>query len=473
MGNLDTTRQPVSAPVDSGAPWTPDTQYTVENNQFRVTETIPADAVDIDGNEIVQGGLYCYPTVPHTSSATLTVEDLALMKRKGGGDGESLFSDDMTTEAARVHTLEHDVTFKRADNAQGNPTFSHTLDSAGAVETGAYDYAADGNTVVSSALHEINGGGHGWRFTGEAKLNVNGENGLPGDVVVSNGGRGSDPVPGYSAQNLVKVEGGMVDFATAEPTQNLANSYTRYWNTTATAQYPVGLYALVTDFNTLSGFAWRQESVEGCVLSMGGELFLVEGGELKPIPEATSQLYRELSSWTINGTDTRIHKPELLGNVEVVAVEDTETGATRYIWKDTDLPLDGPRYVRLRVRLDPANTTSMMFRAARPSNPSEFIVDLATGETSIDQSGTAPVPVVVSRHITADFAEYLVRFPQLTDATLWQLYPAIGPNGITNRNDYDPASVGRVDLELLDTNASPEATGNTCLLYTSPSPRDS
>ena len=79
MSNLDTTRQPVSEPVDSGAPWAPDTPYTVGNNLFRVTETIPADAVDIDGNAIVPNDLYCYPTVPHTSPASLTVEDLSLI----------------------------------------------------------------------------------------------------------------------------------------------------------------------------------------------------------------------------------------------------------------------------------------------------------------------------------------------------------------------------------------------------------
>ena len=151
--------------------------------------------------------------------------------------------------------------------------------------------------------------------------------------------------------------------------------------------------------------------------------------------QPTSQFYRELSSWNVNGTNTRVHKPQLIGNVEVVGVEDADDDATRYIWKDTDLPLDGPRYVRLRVRLDPANTTSMMFRAARPSNPCEFIIDLASGDHHVDQSGAAPVPVVIKDpHITADFAEYLIRFPQLTDATLWQLYPSVGPNGITNRN---------------------------------------
>jgi len=189
-------------------------------------------------------------------------------------------------------------------------------------------------------------------------------------------------------------------------------------------------------------------------------LFEFSGLGWFPVVEDSSQLYRELSSWTVNGTSTRIHKPELIGNVEVVGVEDTETGATRYIWKETDLPLDGPRYVRLRVRINAANTTSMMFRAARPSNPCELIIDLATGEAHTDQSGTAPIPVVFPGHITSDFAEYLVRFPKLEDATLWQFYPAVGPNGITNRNGYAPASVGRVDLELLTTNAAPEATGN-------------
>jgi len=190
-----------------------------------------------------------------------------------------------------------------------------------------------------------------------------------------------------------------------------------------------------------------------------------DAGAGSEIPDSSSEtnrskLHRELSSWTVNGTSTRIHEPELLGNVEVVSVEDADAGAIRYIWKGTDLPLDGPRYAHFRVRLDPANTTSMMFRAAAPSNPSELIVDLATGVASIDQSNAAALPVVLRSHITSDFAEYLVQFPQNADATLWQLYPSIGPNGITNRNEYTPASVGKVYLEFLDTNASPEAFGN-------------
>lgn len=188
--------------------------------------------------------------------------------------------------------------------------------------------------------------------------------------------------------------------------------------------------------------------------------FKLEGDGWFPVAEESSEFYRELSSWNINGTNTRIHLPELQGNVEVVAVEDTEAGANRYIWKDTDLPIDGPRYAHFRVRLDPANTTSMMFRAARPSNPSELIVDLATGETFVDQNGAAPVPVVMRKHVTPDFGEYLVQFPKLDGATLWQLYPAAGPNGITNRNGYDAASIGKVYLEFLDTNASPMPTGN-------------
>ena len=40
---LNTTRQPVSESVDSGALWKGDTDYAVDKNLFRVTETIPVE----------------------------------------------------------------------------------------------------------------------------------------------------------------------------------------------------------------------------------------------------------------------------------------------------------------------------------------------------------------------------------------------------------------------------------------------
>ena len=197
---------------------------------------------------------------------------------------------------------------------------------------------------------------------------------------------------------------------------------------------------------------------------LGARLFQFEGTGWFPVtPDSTSssRLFRELDSWDVNGTNTRVHPPELLGNVEVVAIEDANAGANRFISKTTDLPTDGPRYLHFRVRIDAANTTSMMIRAAATNFPSELIVDLATGEAFVDNNGTAPFPVIVRKHVTSDFAEYVVRFPQIATATVWQLFPAVGPNGITNRNGYDPATVGKVYFEKdLDTNAAPEATGN-------------
>ena len=58
---------------------------------------------------------------------------------------------------------------------------------------------------------------------------------------------------------------------------------------------------------------------------LGARLFQFEGTGWFPVtPDSTpsSRLFRGLDSWDVNGTNTRVHPPELLGNVEVVAVED-------------------------------------------------------------------------------------------------------------------------------------------------------
>ena len=102
-----------------------------------------------------------------------------------------------------------------------------------------------------------------------------------------------------------------------------------------------------------------------------------------------------------------------------------------------------------------------MIRAAAVNNPSELIVDLSTGEAFVDQNGGAQLPVIEHGHVTSDFAEYLVRFPQIANATVWQLFPAVGPSGITNRNGFDVESVGKAFFEILDTNAAPELEPET------------
>ena len=193
---------------------------------------------------------------------------------------------DLTTDGPREHTLLHDVVIKTPDNAEGNPTFETEFGQFGSFRLDAHDYEADQETVVSSFRSNHNGGGLEWDFTGQAKLNINNENGLPGDVFISRGGRGDAPVPGYSKQNLVIVDGGQVDFTTAPPTLNFANFETRYWNTTANAQFPVGLYSIVSDFDTLSGFAFREEESDGCVLSMDGDAFLNNAGTLTSLSSA-------------------------------------------------------------------------------------------------------------------------------------------------------------------------------------------
>ena len=145
---------------------------------------------------------------------------------------------------------------------------------------------------MSSTRVNVNGGSVNLTFDGESRLIVNGESGLPSDVVVSGGGRGDDQAPHYSAQNYIKVTGGKFDFTTAEPVQNLDNAYTRYWNTTAGTgsgtgeAFVVGLYHLKPDFNTLSGWGWALEESDGCALSIGGEVYLDDNGTLKPMVNA-------------------------------------------------------------------------------------------------------------------------------------------------------------------------------------------
>ena len=421
MANLDTTRQPVSVPVDSGAPWAPDTPYTEKNNLFRVTETIPADAVDIDGNAIVPNGLYCYPTVPHTSPSSLTVEELALMKRKGGGGDGNLFSEDMTTDAARVHTLDHDVTFKRADNAQGNPIFSHTLDSFGAIETRAYDYGADGNTVVSSTQHQIHGGGYNLRFTGEARLNVNGDNGLPGDVVVSGGGKGGQPAPHYAAQNLVKIQD-MLDFTAAEPPVGLANSYNRFYNTVAGAgsdsgdTFVVGLYACVPDFNTISGFGWRLEDTNGCAISFGGEVYLDDNGTLKPMVNdgvIGTKIDETFKGWETTNADTPPLEIKFENGKEFALLQDTSATSRGSYSSNGSLAVPAVDETTLfYLRYYKENTTNAgLLRLAVTGQAADFYFNFQNTHHRFNTVGnTAILPQWVSSREDDETIEHLIRF---------------------------------------------------------------
>jgi len=169
----------------------------------------------------------------------------------------------------------------------------------------------------------------------------------------------------------------------------------------------------------------------------------------------TSELYRELSTWTKNGTATILHPPQVIDNVEVVGIEDTEAGAQRYFLKTTDTPSDGNRYLHFRVRLDATNTHSMMIRAGRSSNVAEFNVSLDNGAHLLTRVGNVRLPEVVRQHVTENFAEFLVRMPEIANSDTWQLYPSVGPNGMTSRSDYAASTVGATYFEFLDTNAAP------------------
>lgn len=171
----------------------------------------------------------------------------------------------------------------------------------------------------------------------------------------------------------------------------------------------------------------------------------------------TSKLSRELATWA-QGNQIIITEPKVVEGVEVISISDNSTTANRSINKTYDLPIGESRFVKLKVRLNSTNTTSMMLRAALPSVTSEFIVDLSTGDTNVDQNGFGVAPTVLSAHVTRTTGEYIVEFPPLAGATVWQLFPSVGPNGITNRTGFDVASTGEVLIECLETSVLPPVT---------------
>jgi len=191
------------------------------------------------------------------------------------GSSDNLFSANLTTTQARSHTLDHNFVIGKS-NANDNLTFEMELQSFGQFGLDARDYAADQNTVVSRSVFDLHGGAISMRFIGDSKLSINGSTGLPRQRVSSSGGAGAD-VPGYQNPSIVEAEGSF-DFNVNAPGLNLANFGNYYWNNTATAQYPVGLYSVVSSFNTASGFDLSPETAPA--VAFGGQTYQIFNGVL-------------------------------------------------------------------------------------------------------------------------------------------------------------------------------------------------
>ena len=380
----------------------------------------------------------------------------------------NIFTPNLSSDGSVTHVFNgfDTVEFNR-DNAQGSSVFNYEFgDDRLSIDTRGF--AVNGTTVVSRSDFEINPDGFRFDQRGNSQfflpddngVNTQLEGGFPRQRVSSQGQVGANNPTVFLNPSIIKVEDEL-DFTTNEPTLGIAIAGNYYWNTTANATFQVGLYAAKVDpdFLTLSGFLWELQT-DVCNITLNGQQYLVEGAtRTSLVGREASELFRELDTWAINDSTTEVSKAEILGNVEVVGVSDNDTLGNRSINKETDLPIDGPRYVHFRVRLNPSNTHSVMMRSAFPGNASEIIVNLDTGQYFVDQSGSADVPVVIKQHITSDFAEFLVEFEQMP-ATVWQIFPATGPNTITNRTQYNPNTTGTTYFEFLDTNAPHDAVDN-------------
>lgn len=199
------------------------------------------------------------------------------------GSSDNLFSADLTTTQARSHTLDHNFVIGKS-NANDNLTFEMELQSFGQFGLDARDYAADQNTVVSRSVFNLHGGAISMRFVGDSKLSINGSTGLPRQRVSSSGGAGDD-APGYQNPSIVEAVGSF-DFNVDAPELNLANFGNYYWNNTATAQYPVGLYSVVSSFNTASGFDLSPETAPA--VAFGGKTYQIFNGVLSEFGGSSS-----------------------------------------------------------------------------------------------------------------------------------------------------------------------------------------
>ena len=424
--------------VDSGEPWAAGAEYKAgEVFSHVVTQTT---AVDVNGDAVPAGaGLFSYP-VDTTAGATATLAEIAQWTPYTPAVTPNLFTEDLTTTAPRNHTLDHDFVMSRS-NGNDNLTFEMELQAFGQFGLDARDYAADQNTVVSRTTFDVNGGAASMRFIGDSKLQINGTSGLPRQRVSSAGGAGGN-IPGYQNPSIIKVEAS-VDFTTP-PALNLANFGKYYWNNTASAQFPIGLYSIVSSFDTISGFDFRPET-DACVVDIDDELSQVVNGALVPFDNSLFRLFDGMD--LDNGALPPV--ASTFGGFPSVILEDAGSNTAHYGYTE-QLPLTEPQTVRLKLKRDAAGHSFLLRTTG--AGTQELIVSLDTGEVNVDSSGAGVPPTVLSSHVDTDTITVIATFQPNAGITLWDYFPAVGPAGIVGGGGYSGATQGTAELLGIDFN---------------------
>lgn len=164
----------------------------------------------------------------------------------------NIFTDNLISEGDRTHTFPATTIEEHKflnQNALGNDVYEFIYGS-NSFDITAYGYALDQTTQVTKTGLQVNAGSRLDSYEGNSKLRINGDSGMPRQRYSSNGWFGVNNPPKYDNPSIIKVDGGEIDFTTAEPDlSSNANANMYFWNNTAGAGsssgiiYQTGLYA--------------------------------------------------------------------------------------------------------------------------------------------------------------------------------------------------------------------------------------
>jgi len=190
--------------------------------------------------------------------------------------GDNLFTADLMSSGDRSHTLndQDQLEFIKL-TPLGDQEYLFRIGN-GVFEVDSREYS--GATLLDRGRFIVGAGGVNESYSGFGTYTINGSAGLPRQRRISNG---NNAQPSYGSPSVVDAVA-QLDFNADEPTLGFGINGNYYWNTTATPTRPVGLYAVVPSFDTLSGFDFELQTDETLV-RIDGEVFSSFNGALNPI----------------------------------------------------------------------------------------------------------------------------------------------------------------------------------------------
>ena len=164
-----------------------------------------------------------------------------------------------------------------------------------------------------------------------------------------------------------------------------------------------------------------------------------------------AEIFTRLSTWQRVNNAAIVRQGEI-GGIPTAILTDFSGSTSHY--RSTDfLPLTTPHTAKLRFPRDPTATTSILLRTSG-AGTQELIINLDTGDAFGDNSGAGVDPVIDQTQVTDDEIIVWATFQPNAGITQWDLFPAVGPNGITDGTGFNSATQGTLEIFELDLNAT-------------------